>query len=80
MVGKFNVMYLTGSTKEYNGKTYCDVTLMQGEDVKKLSCDNNVFYKFKGYEMQNVTVDIELKEFASDKGIQRSFKVVGVEV
>ena len=80
MVGKFKVKYLVGSSKEYNGKTYCDVTVMQSDDVKKLSCDNSCFHLFRGHEMEDVLIDVELREFSSDKGVQRSYRVVGVEV
>lgn len=80
MVGQFNVKYLVGNFKEYNGKKYYDVTVMQTDDVKKLSCDEMAFNVLKGHEMQDVVLHVDLKEFSSEKGMQRSFKVVGAEV
>lgn len=80
MVGQFNVKYLVGNFKEYNGKKYYDVTVMQTDDVKKLSCDEMAFSILRGHEMQDVVLHIDLREFSSDKGVQRSYKVVGAEV
>lgn len=80
MVGKFNCKYLTGKSKVYNNKTYCDVTLMQGSDVKNVSCDEKCFPLFKGHEMEDVVVDIELIEGVTAKGAFKMFKVVGMEV
>lgn len=75
MEGIFKVFYITGSQTERDGKTYSNITVMQGDAVLKMSCENSVFQMFNGKQFKEVEIYVRLSEYSGDK----SYKCVGVK-
>lgn len=75
MEGNFNVIYLMGSSKVgKDGKNYYSATVMSGDTVMKLGCEEHVLDALKDKQMKPVTVIIKLTEYNNTK----SAKIVGV--
>lgn len=75
MKGTFKAIYLVGtSSVGKDGKIYRSVTLMSGDTVMKLSCDDEAYVKLEGKEMKEVTLIIKLSEYNNIKNA----RVVGV--
>lgn len=79
MVGNFKVVYLTSNAKTVGERTYYNCSVMQGTDVKTLSCDKDVCDKMKGREMSEVNLCVEIGEFNDkEKGLLKTYRAVDV--
>lgn len=75
MIGRYDVVFITGGQRTANdGKVYSSITVMQGEDVLKMSCSNEVYPKFTGQQFKPLTIEVALKEYSGDK----SYSCVGI--
>lgn len=75
MVGNFEALYLCSkSVQGKDGNMFHSVTLMQGDDVRTISCTPIVIEHLKGYEMKQVKLQIELTSFGTNK----SYRVIGI--
>lgn len=75
MEGIFKVIYITGGQTDRDGKTYSSITVMQGDTVLKMSCDNISFQMFADKQFKPVDIIVRLSEYSGDK----SYKCVGVK-
>lgn len=75
MEGIFKVFYITGGQTERDGKTYSNITVMQGDTVLKMSCENSVFQMFNGKQFKEVEIIVKLSEYSGDK----SYKCIGLK-
>lgn len=75
MEGIFKVIYITGGQTDRDGKTYSNITVMQGDTVLKMSCDNTCFQMFADKQFKPVDIIVRLSEYSGDK----SYKCVGVK-
>lgn len=75
MEGVFDVVYITGGQTIRDGKTYSSITVMQGDTVLKMSCDNDSFSMFNDKQFKPVKILVRLSEYSGDK----SYRCVGVK-
>ena len=75
MEGIFKVIYITGGQTERDGKTYSNITVMQGDTVLKMSCDNTCFQMFTDKQFKPVDIIVRLSEYSGDK----SYKCIGMK-
>lgn len=75
MTGEFEVVLITAGQRTANdGKVYSSMTVMQGDDVLKMSCTNEVFGKLAGRQFKPMRIEVALKEYSGDK----SYSCVGI--